>query len=1187
VSRASRLREARRKITTSLLWELLGTQKLMFWALAGSAVVIGPFTFLIAQQLVQMVDKGIVDQAVPLGGYVQSIAVLTVFAMVGTFLIAQVGAAISYRVEYDLRLRLYRAIHSSALDRLDRSATGQLVTRSLTDLIMIEQSMRVIPLVIGLVPVILGLAVFLLIQNLLIGLVAVTSLPINIWLVGRFRRRLRALTFAELNERSEIASAIDEPVKGIRVVRAFGREDHERTRVGTVALRTYRFAMTRWRLLAKFDVPMKAAPLIATTVVLGIGAFLVANDDLTLGTFVLAFSLVHALSQLGNYVIEIASAWQYVNSAQHRVSEVLEMGAHERTDGVSLPPPGRGVEVAGASVHLGGRDVLTDVDLAVRPGELLVATGSPGSGKSTLAALLAGRLPADRGQVSLDGVDVTTVDPDELRRAVRVVSEDAFMFSFSIRENLAMACDGRADEAAMRAALHAAGADDFVDTLPQGIDTPLGDRGLTVSGGQRQRLAVARALVEPPRLLVLDDALSAVNPSMEVEILRRIRAHSPGTAIVFLSRRRSAESVGDRVVELPPPDLSAMLDRPTGMPSMAGSELALAQDVLEVLRDMKLTEEDPDVGDEFAAVDRPARVRELVRCFRFPLAVTLLALLLQTLGNFAPEVAIGSVADLVEDGETGGIVGVGLLLVAAGVVGITGSYFLRVFGQRLNQGVMYGVRRRVFQRLSKLGIDHYDRELPGDVAARIVFDLDQITVWLQASAFVAIQNVAKVLVSLTLVSILAPAVLPVVLGAAAVVLALVAIQTPFNTRAFDRARDELGRVVSTFEEDMSGRSDIRAFGALDRQEERFRELARSLKVARRRAALVQNGFGSVVGDLHHIIAALVLYRAGGLVLAGTVSVGSALTVRLLTSQGTAPLATLGREFGEVLKIRVSWQRLAQPFDVPILPVAKPDAVPVDAADGDVEFQSVAFAYPHTGRQILHDVSMRLPAGSVTALVGFTGAGKSSIAKLLIRTYDPDAGSVRIGGLDLRDIDYDSYRPHVGVVPQDAFLFRGTIRSNILYGKLDASDEDMEAAARAVGAHEVLEALPGGYDHVVEEEARNLTAAQRQLVALARAWIAEPDLLVLDEATSCLDAALEQRVLDAVRRLDCTTLTVTHRDNVAASCDRVIVLDDGRVVDEGSPEELKGAGGAFDRLWVVVPPTPPPDDEADLAVAAAP
>jgi ATP-binding cassette subfamily B protein len=270
----------------------------------------------------------------------------------------------------------------------------------------------------------------------------------------------------------------------------------------------------------------------------------------------------------------------------------------------------------------------------------------------------------------------------------------------------------------------------------------------------------------------------------------------------------------------------------------------------------------------------------------------------------------------------------------------------------------------------------------------------------------------------------------------------------------------------------------------------------------------------------------------------------------------------------MLEVRVSWSRLREPFNEEIHPPPSPDAIACPELAGKVVFDHVAFTYPQTGRTVLHDVSFTIDARTVTALVGYTGAGKSSIAKLLSRTYDPSGGAVTVDGHDLRSIDLPTYIPRLGVVPQDAFVFRGTVASNIAYAVPDAAREDIEAAAREVGAYDLLSMLDGGFDHPVEEEGKNLTAAQRQLIALARAWMTRPSVMVLDEATSLLDAEVEQKVLDAVHSLGCTSLMITHRENVAQSADTVVVLDAGRVVDAGSVEEVSRPGSPYDRLWHV-------------------
>jgi len=203
--------------------------------------------------------------------------------------------------------------------------------------------------------------------------------------------------------------------------------------------------------------------------------------------------------------------------------------------------------------------------------------------------------------------------------------------------------------------------------------------------------------------------------------------------------------------------------------------------------------------------------------------------------------------------------------------------------------------------------------------------------------------------------------------------------------------------------------------------------------------------------------------------------------------------------------------------------------------------------------------------------------------LLMRTYDPDAGTVTVNGLDIRGYEPDSYRARLGIVPQDPFVFKGTVASNIRYAKLDATDDEVRAAARAVGALELLAALPAGFDHPVDEEGRNLTGTQRQLIALARAWLAEPDVLILDEATSLLDAEVEDVVISAVHNLRSATLMITHREAVACRADNVVVLDAGRVVDAGSEEQVARPGGPYDRLWRVQDDEVADEKDRQLAV----
>ena len=1151
----------------SLFWALLNRQRRWIRWLIAFLIVSTTFQLLAAELLVNMVNQGIADQALPLPPFVWRFGVMAALAAIFGFAAQMCIQRIGYQLEFDMRTWLYTRIQWAELRRLDTVASGQLVTRSMTDLQLLVQLLQIFPALVGLAPVLLALALFMFILSPPLAALALVSIPVNGWLVYRIRLRLWGLSWAELNERAEVTSAIDEPVRGIRVVKAFAREAEESSRVARVALRAYRYSMTRVRLLARYSFWIRMIPFLSQGVMLLVGSWLLANKHLSLGAFLLAFQFGAGLTQLSTAFDQIASSWQYLRGAQGRLAEMLALGTRPVTEGHRLPTVRSGLRLSSVDVVFADQPVIEGFSITVAPGEVVAVTGAPGSGKSTLAAVAAGMLPPTAGQVVLDGEPIGELDPTEFRRAVRMVAEEPLLLATTLRDNLVLGAEPGTPDEAVHRALSAAAVTEVVEGLPDGLDGVVGDRGLTLSGGQRQRLGIARALVAEPRVLVLDDALSAVNPSLEVEILRRIRATYPEMAILCVTRRGGPVGVADRIVELVPP---------AGVLGSAGTADGLAlrrrggppdPRLAEIVENLRLTEESPHVPETEAENEADPRLGKVLKPFRALIAAALVVVVVQTGAQVSPQALFGVVTNHARNGSGGGAGYVGVLLLAIGVVYAATSYGSQILAQRFNQGLIYLLRRRVFHRLARLGIDFYDREMPGEVATRVVNDLDTILYFLQQPAFLLVTGAAQLAVGMVIIVALAPSVFLVVIGMLALMVAVTVLQLWLGTRAFGWARGELGTVTARFEEDFEARQEIRSLGAQTTQTRRFVAASWQLRRARWWSQLINTGYAAVIQFLGLFLGVLVLWRAGADVFAGSLAVGTALSLQLLATAATQPIQYVTPYYGQFLQSRVSWARLREPFHVPILPVESPDPRPCTRVEGEVVFDHVGFSYPHTGRRVLHDVSFHVPAGRLVALVGYTGAGKSSIAKLISRTYDPDTGAVLVDGVDLRQLDLSAYRSRLGIVPQDDFVFRGTVASNIAYGNPDAGRADIELAAQAVGAFDLLAALPGGFDHPVEEEGRNLTAAQRQLVALARAWLAQPDVLILDEATSSLDVEVEDRVLAAIHASGRTTVTVTHRESAVTRADWVIVLDAGRVAEEGPLESVVGAGGAYDRLWV--------------------
>jgi ABC-type multidrug transport system fused ATPase/permease subunit len=443
-----------RAVRTSLAGVLLARQKPWIWLLFSlflADIVVGSA---VADVLIDLINHGVVLRDVPLSDYLEPTIVFGLLAMViGTFL-SMVTGRIGYVVEFDLRTWVYKRIQNTPPADLKAVTSGQMLTRVQQDLAAVDEMIKLAPSLVAMFPLLLALTVVVMIQSPIMGLVAISALPIDFFVLRRLRGRLRGLSWMELNESAEVTSAVVEPVLGIRVVHAFDRRDEHRSRLARVALRAYRVSMTKMRMIARFNVFLKSIPLLINAVALWVGAILVSSGDLTIGTFGFAIGLVVIITGAATQIDQIAVAWQLARGSQDRFAELLRLPQTSDTAGTASPPaPATGLRLDRITVRIGGRPVLDRLDLAVRPGELVVVTGPPGSGKSTLAGVLAGHVVADEGMVSLEGHPRSELAPASVQEAVRVVSETSVLFAGTVRDNVLLGVDHDLPSETLRAVL--------------------------------------------------------------------------------------------------------------------------------------------------------------------------------------------------------------------------------------------------------------------------------------------------------------------------------------------------------------------------------------------------------------------------------------------------------------------------------------------------------------------------------------------------------------------------------------------------------------------------------------------------------------------------------------------------------------------------------------------------------------
>ncbi len=489
----------------------------------------------------------------------------------------------------------------------------------------------------------------------------------------------------------------------------------------------------------------------------------------------------------------------------------------------------------------------------------------------------------------------------------------------------------------------------------------------------------------------------------------------------------------------------------------------------------------------------------------------------------------------------------------------------------VGQRVLYAVRTKLFGHLQTLSLDFYERERTGKVVARMTNDIEAMSDLVTDGLVTFITSVITLL-GIAVILVLMDWQLALATLTVAPALALAA--TRFrrqSSAAWRRVRETATVVTVQLQEALSGVRAIQAFRRERTTAERYADAAHAERLAHQRTIRLAALFFPGVEFAGAAASVVVLGVGGHQVLSGGLEIGTLAAFLLYLRSLFDPVQQLSELYDTFQSATAGAERVGAVLSVEPTVREAAEPLPLRSPRGEVHLDHVRFGYSSgdtEGPEVLHGIDLRIPAGATLALVGPTGAGKSTMAKLIARFYDPRSGAVSLDGIDLRQVRLEDLRRAMGYVPQEGFLFSGTVADNIRFGRPEATRAEVEAAARAVGAEPVIAGLPHGFDTEVGERGALVSAGERQLIAFARAWIADPALLVLDEATSNLDVVTEAQVQQALRRLrqDRTTILIAHRLSTVIEADQVAIVEDGRVVEVGTPDELLDRGGRFADLY---------------------